>query len=79
MFALAADVRPSQTVAAAAAAASANVFHSAAALSASAHSSNTLVIGSPFHPDVRLKHLPFYDVRMELLKPSSLCESALDK
>jgi len=28
----------------------------------------------PVHPDVRLKHLPFYDVLAEVLKPSTLCE-----
>lgn len=26
----------------------------------------------PVHPDVRLKHLPFYDVVAELMKPTSL-------
>ena len=26
----------------------------------------------PVHPDVRFKHLPFYDKLAELLKPSSL-------
>ena len=28
--------------------------------------------GIPIHPDVRFKHLPFYDRLAELLKPSSL-------
>ena len=28
--------------------------------------------GMPIHPDVRFKHLPFYDKLAELLKPSSL-------
>jgi len=39
-----------------------------------ASSSSMLTNSSPFHPDVRLKHLPFYDLKKELLKPSSLCK-----
>lgn len=29
-------------------------------------------MGIPVHPDVRLKHLPFYDCVTELMKPTSL-------
>ncbi|XP_041372944.1 E3 SUMO-protein ligase PIAS2-like isoform X4 [Gigantopelta aegis] len=36
----------------------------------SSHSASS--IGIPVHPDVRFKHLPFYDVLGELMKPTSL-------
>lgn len=31
----------------------------------------------PVNPDVKLKHLPFYDVLAELMKPSSLSKFKL--
>ena len=40
--------------------------------SGTGHVSSPTTSMFPVHPDVRLKHLPFYDVVAELMKPTSL-------